>query len=125
MVGQSNHKKGNYMSTETVQEPRLRTGILKSVKKEGDEVIATIIFKPIEENHLTVQDLGYEITDHDDIELVINIPNHEALGIHNFGDFLCSQALWVMALKEEYPPKKEFAKILIEFFDEIIDGREK
>lgn len=113
------------MSTETTQEPRLRTGVLKSVKKENDEVIATIIFQPIEENHLTVQDLGYEITDHDPIELVINIPNHEALGIDNFGDFLTSQALWVMALKEEYPPKKEFAKILIEFFDEIKDGREE
>jgi hypothetical protein len=111
--------------TETIQEPRLHEGVLQSVKREGDEVIATIIFPAIEENHLAVKDLGYEITDNDPIECCINIPQHEALGIENFGDYLASQAQWVISLKEEYPPKKEFSKILIEFFDEIKDGREQ
>jgi len=110
------------MSTETVNDPRARA-ILKGVRKENDEVIATLILEPTEENHKTIMDLGYEITDHDQIEWDMSIPNHEALGIDNFGDFLSSSTQWIMALKDEYVPKREFAKILIEFFHEIVDGR--
>jgi len=71
-----------------------------------------------------VKDLGYEITDNDEIEFELNIPEHEVLGISNLGDYLVSSAQWVMGLKDEYIPKRELSKILIEFFQEIKDERE-
>lgn len=116
------------MSTETVQtaevekDPRA-TGTLTGVRKDGEEVIATIIMKHTPDNVGTIKDLGYEITDTDDIEFELNIPEHEELGFANFGDYLSSKAHWVIGTKSEYIPKRELSKILIEFFEEITDGR--
>lgn len=109
--------------SQTTQDPRA-TARLKSVRKDGDEVIATMFMENNEENRNTVKDLGYEITDNDEIEFELNIPEHEALGFANLGDYLVSSAQWVMGLKDEYIPKRELSKILIEFFQEIKDERE-
>jgi len=109
--------------SDTTQDPRA-TATLKKVRKDGDEVIATMFMENNEENRNTVKDLGYEITDNDEIEFELNIPEHEVLGISNLGDYLVSSAQWVMGLKDEYIPKRELSKILIEFFQEIKDERE-
>lgn len=109
--------------SETTQDPRA-TAVLKKVRKDGDEVIATMFMENNEENRNTVKDLGYEITDNDEIEFELNIPEHEVLGIATLGDYLVSSAQWVMGLKDEYIPKRELSKILIEFFQEIKDERE-
>lgn len=109
--------------SETQQDPRATATLLK-VRKDGEEVIATMMMANNEENRNTVKDLGYEITDNDDIEFELNIPEHEALGFSNLGDYLVSPAQWIMGLKDEYIPKRELSKILIEFFQEIKDGRE-
>lgn len=109
--------------SETIQDPRC-IARLKSVKKDGDEVIATMFMDNTEENRNTIKDLGYEITDNDEIEFELNIPEHESLGLANLGDYLVSSSHWVIGLKDEYIPKRELSKILIEFFYEIQDARD-
>lgn len=109
--------------TETIVDPRA-TAALRSVVKNGDEVTATLFMKNTPENIATLKDLGYELNEKEDIQYEMTIPEHEALGYANFGDFLVSSAQWVMGLKEEYPAKREFSRILIEFFQEITDERE-
>lgn len=126
--GRKAKQKGTRMSTETVQqtqeehEPQA-SGVLKGIRKEGDEVLATIIMPHNSENIGTIGDLGYEITDDDEIEFELVIPEHEELGFSNFGDYLTSKALWVIGTKSEYIPKRELSKILIEFMANIEDGR--
>lgn len=116
------------LQTATTEELETRpraTAVLKSVKKEGDEVIATLFMKNGPDNIGTVLDLGYGEAEKttEDIVFEISISDNEELGLDNFGDFLCNKALWVIGTKSEYTAKREFSKILIEFFDTIEDGR--
>lgn len=94
-------------------------------------VIATIIFPSSDQNRAAVKDLGYEITDNDDIEFELICPAEFDDDIPTLEQLLLDYEQWKKILdtpdlykgQKMEVPKRELSKILCEFFLPITDGR--
>lgn len=94
-------------------------------------VIATMFLPSSDQNKEATKDLGYEITDNDDIEFEIICPAEFDDDIPTLEQLLLDYEQWKKILnnpdlykgqKMEFP-KRELSKILCEFFLPITDGR--
>lgn len=94
-------------------------------------ISVTILFPATEENHKAVEDLGYEITDNEPIELTVIAPKEFNEDIPSLEALILDYELWqhIVNNPDDYRNQKlgivkiEFSKILCEFFLPIIDGR--
>lgn len=96
-----------------------------------DETFVVMMFPPTEENHNTLKDLGYVITDNDDIEFELIVPREFNDNRPTLVELILDYEMWLKILDtpDMYAgdpmevPKRKLSEILCEFFLPIVDGR--
>jgi len=95
------------------------------------QTTVTIMLPPTEENHNALRDMGYEITDNDEIEWMLICPKEFDDDVPTLVEFILDYEQWTKIIdnpnlyagQKLEVAKRELSKILCEFCLPIVDGR--